>query len=126
MGSNGEVWEEAGVGGGVRRRKGGVESAGAGASSSFAEGNGEFVLRSMDARFSGSADDDELFVSAAASRQPGTFSFLYRLVWFLNMHGVLEDSNCSIFVNVKNEMSDVVNFVKRDCDITKFSVMLFI
>jgi len=67
MGSNGKVWEEAGVGGGVRRRKGGLEAAGAGASSSFAEGMGEFVLSSMDARFSGSVDRDELFVS---SRQP--------------------------------------------------------
>ncbi|KAJ1286380.1 hypothetical protein BS78_03G348800 [Paspalum vaginatum] len=65
MGSNGEAWEEAGVGGGVRRRKGGAEAAGA--SSSFAEGMGEFVLSSMDAKFSGSADDGELF---ASSRQP--------------------------------------------------------
>ncbi|CAL4946419.1 unnamed protein product [Urochloa decumbens] len=67
MESNGKVWEEAGAGGGVRRRKGGAEAVGAGASSSFAEGMGEFVLNSMDARFSGSANDDELFVS---SRQP--------------------------------------------------------
>ncbi|KAF8717122.1 hypothetical protein HU200_026237 [Digitaria exilis] len=64
MGSNGEVWESAGVGGGARRRKGGAEAAGAGASSSFAEGMGEFVLKSMDARFSGSAGEDELFVSS--------------------------------------------------------------
>ncbi|CAO1946708.1 unnamed protein product [Urochloa humidicola] len=67
MGINGELWGEAGSGGGVRRRKGGAEAAGAGASSSFAEGMGEFVLNSMDARFSGSVNDDELFVS---SRQP--------------------------------------------------------
>ncbi|CAL4960274.1 unnamed protein product [Urochloa decumbens] len=67
MGRNGKVWEEAGAGGGVRRRKGGEEAAGAGGSSSFAEGMGEFVLSSMDARFSGSVNDDELFVS---SRQP--------------------------------------------------------
>ena len=79
MGSNGKVWEVAGVGGGVRRRKGGSEAAGAGASSSFAEGMGEFVLSSMDARFSGSVDRDELFVS---SRQPGMFTFRDCLVWF--------------------------------------------
>lgn len=70
MGSNGDVWEAKGMDGGVRRRKGGAEAAGA--SSSFAEGMGEFVLNSMDARFSGSAVDDELFVS---SRQAGTFTF---------------------------------------------------
>ncbi|KAL6840114.1 hypothetical protein ACP4OV_029924 [Aristida adscensionis] len=71
MGVNGEAgaWEDAGVGGGVRRRNGGAEAAGggAGASSSFAEGMGEYVLSSMDARFSGSADADALFTS---SRQP--------------------------------------------------------
>jgi len=51
-----------------------------GASSSFAEGTGEFVLRSMDARFSGSVDDDELFVS---SRQPGTSpDCLCLVLWF--------------------------------------------
>ncbi|KAF8775213.1 hypothetical protein HU200_004613 [Digitaria exilis] len=64
MGSNGEAWESATAGGSVRRRKGGAEAAGAGASSSFAEGMGEFVLKSMDARFSGSAGEDELFVSS--------------------------------------------------------------
>ena len=79
MGSNGKVWEEAGVGGGVRRRKGGLEAAGAGASSSFAEGMGEFVLSSMDARFSGSVGEDELFVS---SRQRGMLTFRDCLVWF--------------------------------------------
>jgi sterol 3beta-glucosyltransferase len=79
MGRNGEVREEAGVGGGFRRRKGGSEAAGAGASSSFAEGMGEFVLSSMDARFSGSVDEDELFVP---SRQPGMFTFRDCLVWF--------------------------------------------
>ena len=75
------MWEEAGVGGGVRRRKGGLEAAGAGAgaSASFAEGMGEFVLSSMDARFSGSVGEDELFVS---SRQPGMFTFRDCLVWF--------------------------------------------
>lgn len=60
MGSSGEAvaeWEAAGEGGGDRRRKGGAGAA-AGASSSFAEGMGEFVLRSMDARFSGSAEAD--------------------------------------------------------------------
>jgi sterol 3beta-glucosyltransferase len=69
MGINGEEWEETVLGDGVGRRKGGAEASGLVASSSFAEGMGEFVLRSMDARFSGSVDDDELYVS---SRQPGT------------------------------------------------------
>ncbi|GJN17051.1 hypothetical protein PR202_gb04089 [Eleusine coracana subsp. coracana] len=69
MGSDGNrgavaAWEEAGVG--VRHRKGGAV-AGAGTSSSFAEGMGGFVLSAMDERFSGSADVDELFTS---SRQP--------------------------------------------------------
>lgn len=68
MGINGEDWEETVLGDGVGRRKGGAEASGLVASSSFAEGMGEFVLRSMDARFSGSVDDDE-YVS---SRQPGT------------------------------------------------------
>ncbi|ONM36158.1 Sterol 3-beta-glucosyltransferase [Zea mays] len=66
MGINGEEWEETVLGDGVGRRKGGAEASGLVASSSFAEGMGEFVLRSMDARFSGSVDDDE-YVS---SRQP--------------------------------------------------------
>lgn len=74
MGSNGNgeavaAWEEEGLG--VRQRKGGAVAAGAGVgtSSSFAEGMGEFVLRSMDEKFSGSADIDELFTS---SRQSGS------------------------------------------------------
>jgi sterol 3beta-glucosyltransferase len=80
MGINGEEWEGTVVDGGVRRRKGGAEGACLGASSSFAEGTGEFVLRSMDARFSGSVDDDELFVS---SRQPGTSpDCLCLVLWF--------------------------------------------
>jgi hypothetical protein len=77
MGSdwNGEAvaaWEKAGVG--VRQRKGGTVAAGAGmstgSSSSFSEGMEEFVLRSMDERFLGSADIDELFTS---SRQSGSW-----------------------------------------------------
>lgn len=80
----------------MKMEGGGVDLADlGGASASVAEENGEFVLRSKDARFSGSTDDDGLLILAAASRQPCTF---------LNMHCVLvnfEDSNCSLFVNVK-------------------------
>jgi hypothetical protein len=71
---NGEAvaaWEKAGVG--LRQRKVGTVAAGAGTSSSFAEGMEDFVLRSMDERFSGSADIDELFTS---SRQSGSWDCL--------------------------------------------------
>ncbi|GJM92447.1 hypothetical protein PR202_ga08922 [Eleusine coracana subsp. coracana] len=71
MGSDGNggavaAWEEVGVGVGVRHRKSGAV-AGAGTSSSFAEGMGGFVLSAMDERFSGSADVDELFTSSRQS-----------------------------------------------------------
>jgi hypothetical protein len=57
MGCNGEPSAGEGSGSGdLRRRKGGWD--GAGASSSFAEGTWEFVLSSMDERFSGSVDAD--------------------------------------------------------------------
>jgi hypothetical protein len=64
---NGVTWEEAEAG--VRQRKGGTVAAGAG----FAEGMGEFVLSSMDERFSRSAYIDELL---ASSRQPGSWDCL--------------------------------------------------
>ncbi|OEL38900.1 Sterol 3-beta-glucosyltransferase UGT80B1 [Dichanthelium oligosanthes] len=112
MGSNGEAWEVAGVGGGVRRRKGGTESAGAVASSSFAEGMGEFVLRSMDARFSGSADDDELF---ASPRQPAIhccfvlqIKIFEKLVTFQNDGTVEVDVTRSALVT--SELSEIDAF----------------
>uniref|UniRef100_A0A0E0FW62 Uncharacterized protein n=1 Tax=Oryza nivara TaxID=4536 RepID=A0A0E0FW62_ORYNI len=66
MGSSGEAvaeWGKEGEGG-LRHR---WRAEAVGASSSFAEGMGEFVLRSMDARFSGSADADGF----PSSRHPG-------------------------------------------------------
>jgi hypothetical protein len=57
MGCNGEPAAGEGSGSGdLRRRKGGRDMVGA--SSSFAEGTREFVLSSMDERFSGSVDAD--------------------------------------------------------------------
>jgi hypothetical protein len=57
MGCNGEAAAGEGSGSGdLRRRKGGRDMVGA--SSSFAEGTREFVLSSMDERFSGSVDAD--------------------------------------------------------------------
>uniref|UniRef100_R7VZK2 UDP-sugar-dependent glycosyltransferase 52 n=1 Tax=Aegilops tauschii TaxID=37682 RepID=R7VZK2_AEGTA len=60
MGCNGEasVAGEGSGSGDLRRRRGGRDGAGASSSSSFAEGTREFVLSSMDERFSGSVDAD--------------------------------------------------------------------
>jgi hypothetical protein len=80
MGSSGEAvaeWGKEGEGG-LRHR---WRAEAVGASSSFAEGMGEFVLRSMDARFSGSADADGF----PSSRHPGSFlvllDFFFPVQW---------------------------------------------
>ncbi|KAI5005425.1 hypothetical protein ZWY2020_032668 [Hordeum vulgare] len=60
MGRNSET-SVAGEGSGsddLRRRRGGQDGAGASSSSSFTGGTREFVLSSMDERFSGSVDPD--------------------------------------------------------------------
>uniref|UniRef100_A0ACD5XC39 Uncharacterized protein n=1 Tax=Avena sativa TaxID=4498 RepID=A0ACD5XC39_AVESA len=66
MGYNGEPAAGEGSGSGDLRRRKGCRDEGTGASSSFAEGTQEFVLSSMDERFSGSIDADGF----PASRRP--------------------------------------------------------